>query len=187
MARTAKRMTVGAPLRHRHCIIRQNTPLNSHAGHHPSRVSLPMLKTRDGNAITVLSKCLNRLTAALALCGKDLMNSKEESAKLLQEFAGCQKMLTALGDETRQQLLSIMIMGPCSGMRVIDIAEQTSLSRPAVSHHMQILKDAGVVLSRKDGTCIYYRLNPNREAVERLGRLLVHVNQIIEDHAQKEC
>ena len=52
---------------------------------------------------------------------------------------------------------------------------------------MQILKDAGVVLSRKDGTCIYYRLNPNREAVERLGRLLVHVNQIIEDHAQKEC
>ena len=71
------------------------------------------------------------------------MNSKEESVKLRQEFAACQKMLTALGDETRQQLLSIMIMGPCSGMRVIDIAEQTSLSRPAVSHHMQILKDAG--------------------------------------------
>ena len=85
-------------------------------------------------------------------------------------------MLTALGDETRQQLLSIMIMGPCSGMRVINIAEQTSLSRPAVSHHMQILKDAGVVLSHKEGTLIYYRLNPNREAFERLGRLLVHVN-----------
>ena len=115
------------------------------------------------------------------------MNSKEESVKLRQEFAACQKMLTALGDETRQQLLSIMIMGPCSGMRVVDIAEQASLSRPAVSHHMQILKDAGVVLSRKEGTLIYYRLNPNREAVERLGRLLVHVNRPIEDHAKEEC
>lgn len=112
------------------------------------------------------------------------MNSQEESLRLRAEFAACQKLLGALGDETRQHLLSIMMMGPCAGLRVVDIAEQTSLSRPAVLHHMQILKDAGVVVSRKEGTCIYYQLNPNREGVERLGRLLVHVDQLMHKHAE---
>ncbi len=67
------------------------------------------------------------------------MNSQEESLKLRAEFAACQKLLAVLGDETRQHLLSVLIMGPCAGMRVVDIAQQTSLSRPAMSHHMQIL------------------------------------------------
>ena len=113
------------------------------------------------------------------------MNSQEESLKLRAEFAACQKMLTALGDETRQQLISILIMGPCAGLRVVDIAQQTSLSRPAVSHHMQILKDAGIVVSRKEGTQVFYRFNSNRDRMEQLGRLLVHVDRLMREHAEE--
>lgn len=43
-----------------------------------------------------------------------------------------------------------MIMEKCDGFRVIDIAKKTALSRPAVSHHMPILKDAGFVRVRKE-------------------------------------
>ena len=84
------------------------------------------------------------------------MDSKEESLKLRSEFNDCQKMLTAIGDETRQHLIALMIMEKCSGARVVDIAKKTNLSRPAVSHHMQILKDAGFVYAHKEGTMVYY-------------------------------
>lgn len=80
-----------------------------------------------------------------------MANTVEDVRRLEKEFKACRKILTALGDDTRQHLLCIMLRCECGGSRVIDIAEQTNLSRPAVSHHMQILKDAGVVKSRKEG------------------------------------
>ena len=83
-----------------------------------------------------------------------MQNTIEDIRRLEREFKACQKVLSALGDETRQHLLYIMIQGQCSGSRVVDIALQTNLSRPAVSHHMQILKDAGIVKSRKESTYI---------------------------------
>ena len=70
----------------------------------------------------------------------------------------CQKIFTALGDENRQHLLCIMLGSQCSGSCVVDIAEKTNLSRPAISHHMQILKDAGIVKVRKEGIYVYYYL-----------------------------
>lgn len=63
---------------------------------------------------------------------------------LTNEFKDCQKILLALGDVNRQHLI-IMLMqnGQCNGVRVGTITEKTHLSRPAVSHHLSILKDAG--------------------------------------------
>lgn len=52
------------------------------------------------------------------------MDSKEESLKLQSEFKDCQKVLTAIGDETRQYLIALMIMEKCNGARVIDIAKK---------------------------------------------------------------
>ena len=76
---------------------------------------------------------------------------------LAQEFSGCRHILQALGDETRQHLiLSMMQMGQCEGCRVGAITEKTSLSRPAVSHHLQILKQAGLLKVRREGTKNYY-------------------------------
>ena len=86
------------------------------------------------------------------------MNPEEEVQKLSKEIKASQKILIALGDEMRQHLILVMITQSCDcqGMRVNDIAEKTSLSRPAVSHHLQILKNAGIVKMRREGTKNYY-------------------------------
>lgn len=112
------------------------------------------------------------------------MDSKEESLKLRSEFKDCQKVLTAIGDETRQQLIALMIMEKCSGARVVDIARKTNLSRPAVSHHMQILKDAGFVYAYKEGTMVYYSLDFNTDAVRKLKALIEHIDVLLksEEH-----
>lgn len=52
------------------------------------------------------------------------MDCEKELKKLQSEFKECHKLLTAIGDETRQYLMSVMIMGECDGERVIDIAEK---------------------------------------------------------------
>ena len=60
---------------------------------------------------------------------------------LQEEFLACRKLFTALGDETRQELLCALLAGPCQGSRGVELAEKIHLSRPAVSHHLQILKE----------------------------------------------
>ncbi len=47
-------------------------------------------------------------------------------------------------------------MKNCKGIRVGDITKKTNLSRPAVSHHLQIMKEAGLIKVRKEGTKNYY-------------------------------
>jgi len=72
----------------------------------------------------------------------------------------CQKVLLAIGDETRQSILLVLMGTDCqTGLRVGEITEQTHLSRPAVSHHLKILRDAGVILMRKEGTKNFYYID----------------------------
>lgn len=114
------------------------------------------------------------------------MDSKVESLKLRSEFKDCQKMLTAIGDETRQHLITLMIMEQCSGARVVDIAKKTNLSRPAVSHHMQILKDAGFVYAHKEGTMVYYSLDFNTEAIDKLKVLVEHIDVLLRSEEHRD-
>ena len=91
-----------------------------------------------------------------------------------------QKVLIALGDENRQHLiLEMMQMGNCSGVRVGEITEKTHLSRPAVSHHLQILKDAGILQMRREGTRNFYYFDKEPESLNRLTAMLEHVKQIM--------
>lgn len=102
------------------------------------------------------------------------MHMKVDIEKLAEDFKNCQKVLAALGDENRQHLiLEMMKMGKCSGVRVGDITEKTHLSRPAVSHHLQILKDAGILKMRKEATKNYYYFDPDTKSFDRL----IHVLQ----------
>lgn len=97
------------------------------------------------------------------------MDIHEQISILTGNFASCVKILTAIGDETRLHLiLEMMKMGECNGVRVCKIAERTNLSRPAVSHHLQILKDAGILKVRKEGTKNYYYFDPEAESFEKL-------------------
>lgn len=102
------------------------------------------------------------------------MYEKADIEKLAEDFQNCQKILIALGDENRQHLiLEMMKMGNCSCARVGDITERTNLSRPAVSHHLQILKNAGILKVRKEATKNYYYFDPDTKSFD----CLIHVLQ----------
>ncbi|MFR0986968.1 MAG: ArsR/SmtB family transcription factor [Frisingicoccus sp.] len=109
------------------------------------------------------------------------MEYREEINRLAEEFESCQKILLALGDENRQHLmLEMMWMEHCGGTRVGAIAEKTNLSRPTVSHHIQILKEAGILKMRREGTKNYYYFDADLEAMNRLIHMLEHARSIME-------
>ena len=106
---------------------------------------------------------------------------KDDILRLAEEFRGCQKILQALGDANRQHLiLEMMRMEQCGGVRVGTITERTHLSRPAVSHHLQILKNAGVLKTRREGTKYYYYFDADADAMDQLIHMLVHAKTIME-------
>lgn len=106
---------------------------------------------------------------------------------LAQEFKSCQKVLLALGDENRQHLILTMIqMNKCSGVRVGTITEKTHLSRPAVSHHLSILKDAGLIKMRREGTKNYYFFDADIEAMNKLSRMLKHAKDIMQNLPERK-
>lgn len=74
-------------------------------------------------------------------------------------FQRCRNAFTAIGDETRQLILLVLLASDLSGIRVGEIAEKAHLTRPSVSHHLQILKNSGIVSMRKEGTKNYYSLS----------------------------
>ena len=109
------------------------------------------------------------------------MNHSEEMAQLAKEFESCRKTLLALGDENRQHLiLEMMAMEHCGGVRVGDITEKTSLSRPAVSHHLQILKNAGIIKMRREGTKHYYYFDADQQTMKQLIQMLLHAKTFME-------
>lgn len=65
--------------------------------------------------------------------------------------------LTALGDPTRRAIVSYLAERPRA---VGELADELPVSRPAVSQHLKVLKDAGLVTERAAGTRRIYRLNP---------------------------
>lgn len=105
---------------------------------------------------------------------------RDEITSLAEEFKASRKVLIALGDENRQHLiLEMMQTGKCHGLRVGEITERSHLSRPAVSHHLQILKDAGIVSMRREGTKNYYYFGAEPKALDRLLDMLGHVKRIM--------
>ena len=69
-------------------------------------------------------------------------------------WAHMSKVFTALGDEHRQRIL--LTFEPGERLNVGQIAEVSTLSRSAVSHHLKILREAGVLDSRKEGKEVYF-------------------------------
>lgn len=94
------------------------------------------------------------------------------TAKDLQkQFHCCMPLFIALGDKVRLSIVELLsedalknggtqgtIDFESCAMNVNEITRRTSLSRPAISHHLKILKDAGLVGVRQDGTANYYYL-----------------------------
>ncbi|MBT3338124.1 MAG: winged helix-turn-helix transcriptional regulator [Anaerolineae bacterium] len=62
----------------------------------------------------------------------------------------------ALADETRQKIMSLCC---CKWLSVGEIVDALNVSQPTVSHHLGILRAAGLVDSRREGKQIFYSLN----------------------------
>ena len=66
--------------------------------------------------------------------------------------------LGLLGDPTRRAIFELLARRPRS---VGELAQQLPITRPAVSQHLRVLKDGGLVVGRAEGTRRVYRLNPD--------------------------
>ena len=96
------------------------------------------------------------------------MIQKEELHKTREILHSCLPLFIALGDEVRQQLVIDIAEAGIDGINVTDLTEKSHLSRPAISHHLKVLKDMGVITSEKIRTQIFYKLaiNKNLEILE---------------------
>ena len=72
--------------------------------------------------------------------------------------------MAALGDPTRRAVFELLADGP---RPVGEIARQLPVTRPAVSQHLKVLKDAGLVTDHPSGTKRLYQVNPQAVAALR--------------------
>lgn len=113
------------------------------------------------------------------------MNECARQRKILAEkFEMYRKVFIALGDETRQQIFITLLEHDKVGMRVPEITEKTHLSRPAVSHHLQILKESGLINMYRIGTKNYYYVDAAETCWNGLKDLVDHVDHVV--HAAKQ-
>lgn len=74
------------------------------------------------------------------------------------------KGFSALADPVRLHLLSMITSAGAAGACVCDLIEPSGRSQPTVSHHLKVLREAGLVTSEKRGTWAWYRVVPARLA-----------------------
>jgi len=86
-----------------------------------------------------------------------------------QVAADLAPMFKALGDPVRLRLMSL-IASTGSEACVCDLSGTFDLTQPTISHHLRVLREAGLVDSERRGTWVYYRVHP--EALKRLAGLL---------------
>ena len=67
------------------------------------------------------------------------------------------RIFQALADPSRRAIFESLMRGEAA---VKDLTARFDISQPAVSQHLGMLKDAGLVSFRRDGRCVYYRVAP---------------------------
>jgi len=68
---------------------------------------------------------------------------------------GRARLFRVLGAETRQKMLELLASGP---LPVSEIAKRLDITQPAASQHLALLREAGLVLDRREGQQVYYSL-----------------------------
>ena len=97
-------------------------------------------------------------------------------------------MWTALGDPTRRAIFERLVERPRA---VGELARELPVSRPAVSQHLRVLKDAGLVLDRQAGKQRIYQVDQEGLAALRAeldkfwNQTLVAYKQVVEDTAKE--
>ncbi|GAB2842888.1 metalloregulator ArsR/SmtB family transcription factor [Actinocorallia aurea] len=87
-----------------------------------------------------------------------------------EEAADLARVFKALGDPVRLQLLSMIASRAGGEVCVCDLTPAFDLSQPTISHHLKLLREAGLIDGERRGTWVYYRLIP--ETTDRLAAVL---------------
>lgn len=109
---------------------------------------------------------------------------KAEIKKTLKTFNSCVPFFIAMSDEYRQQLIMDIAEAGKEGINVSNLSAKSKLSRPAISHHLKVLKDSGLIKPRKEGTQIFYQLNlmdnfkTVSELINSMENILQKINEI---------
>lgn len=103
---------------------------------------------------------------AIAACCPGLLTTplgEDQSVELARVFK-------ALGDPVRLRLLSMIALHQGGEVCVCELTPAFDLSQPTISHHLKLLREAGLIASERRGTWVYYRLLP--EATDHLATIL---------------
>lgn len=95
----------------------------------------------------------------------------DELSNIRKIFTGSMPIFSALGDSNRQKLILLMLEAEPKSVK--QLTEGTRLSRPSISHHLKILKDAGLIEEKKEGTRTYYH--------PRAGEHISHIKELLEE------
>ncbi|MDQ0484216.1 ArsR/SmtB family transcription factor [Guptibacillus hwajinpoensis] len=102
------------------------------------------------------------------------MNQESGHQEAIQLFRKSTPIFQALGDTYRQDI--IMVLSEHDSLSVNEITERSTLSRPAISHHLKILREVGLVSVEKKGTTRFYSLQLE-DGVTTLKKLLDKVEE----------
>jgi ArsR family transcriptional regulator len=108
--------------------------------------------------------------APLSATGAPCCSPITDAALSERDAEGMAALFKALSDPVRLRLLSRVASHPSGEACVCDIAD-VGVSQPTVSHHLKKLREAGLLLSERRGTWVYYRLAPG--VIAALGAFLV--------------
>ena len=114
------------------------------------------------------------------------MNQEFEQLRkrFLENYKKACSIMTVLGDEVRQEIFLILIQtGGRGGIRVGDIQKMGHISRSAVSHHLKIMLDAGIISRRREGTKNYYYMDANETQWGQIAQLVNHIYEVVKDFA----
>ena len=103
---------------------------------------------------------------------------KENKMKAVENLAGNldSKFLKSLSEPVRQQLLKYLLLnGRCD---IGTIAHHLPQDRSVISRHLQLMQDAGILISEKEGRFVYYRIN-GQEFLAKLESLVDQVRVCI--------
>lgn len=94
-------------------------------------------------------------------------------SQLQKDLNAVSGLLIALGDQKRQAIIIKLLENiNCDGLQVSQLIDATQLSRPAISHHLKILKDAKIINYQSKGTKNFYYLTHETDEINKLQSFL---------------
>ena len=84
-----------------------------------------------------------------------------------QEYIEKAELFKVLSDANRLQIIDMLSCGEMCGCKIL---EKFNITQPTLSHHMKVLIDSGLVISRKEANWIHYKLNETK--IEEINEFL---------------